>query len=292
MPGPALLVDTYSVLFRAHHALPPMSTTRGEPTAALYGFSALLLKLLREQAPSGLAFALDTPEPTFRKQRFLAYKAQRERVPDVLGPQIDKLEALIDAFGVPAFRSAGFEADDVLATLARRFRERGQPALVVSGDRDMLQTALAPVEVLFIGRRGKPALRYDESAVRERFGVGPAELPAYVALVGDTSDNLPGVRGVGPRTAAALVRRYGSVARLLHELETVEPARLRRGLEEHAEQLALCEELARLCDDVPLAEHDSDVLPVSESAWSRVATLFGELEFKSLLARIPAQRSA
>src|SRR5262245_23558645 len=135
--APVLLLDTYSLLFRAHHALPPMTTTRGEPTAALYGFSTLLLKLLREQAPRALAFALDSPAPSFRHQAYDAYKAGRPPLPDPLRPQLHEVRALIAATGAPSFAAPGFEADDVLATLAREARAGSAPALVVSGDRDL-----------------------------------------------------------------------------------------------------------------------------------------------------------
>src|SRR4051812_20285205 len=205
MTAKALLLDTYSLFFRAFHALPPMSTRAGEPTSALYGFSSLLLKVLREQPGAALAFALDAPQATFRHEAFDEYKAGRAATASALSAQFERLRQLLDALAVPAFRCPGFEADDVLATLAKRARDQGLPALVVSGDRDLLQLARGSVRVYFVGRRSKEALIYDEAAVFARFGVVSEFLPSYVALIGDPSDNLPGVPGIGASTARRLL---------------------------------------------------------------------------------------
>ena len=287
MTRPILVLDTLSLFFRAQHALPPMNTSSGEPTRAIYGFSALLLKLLREQQPLGLALALDAPEPTFRHEREASYKATREAPPSELWQQWPRLEQLIERLGVPAFRVPGFEADDILATLARRFRDTGQPALVVSGDRDLLQTALPPVEVMFVGRRGQPGVRYDHRAVEERFGVGPERLASYMALVGDSSDNIPGVRGVGPRAAAKLVQKYASVTALLEHAAEIEPPRLREAIILAREQLLANIELTRLRDDVPLPAGELYGV-VDAEARDRLRGLFEELEFRSLVPRLVA----
>jgi DNA polymerase-1 len=281
------LLDTYSLLFRAHHALPAMNTKSGEPTSALYGLNVLLLKLLREQAPEGLAFALDAPARTFRKERFDGYKAQRERAPSALITQLGRLEQLIEALGVPAFCVPGFEADDLLATLARELREQGREVVVVSGDRDILQTAKGSTSVLFVGARGRKPTSYDEAAVRARFGVGPDQLPSLTALLGDTSDNLPGVRGIGPRTAARLLQLFGDVQSLLGALEQVSPEKLRQTLAEHRQQILETAELARLVDDVALPAGPR-CAPVAAEALARVRALYVELEFESLLARVDA----
>ena len=171
MSAPALLLDTFGLFFRAFFALPPMSTSRGEATGALYGFSSLLLKLLREHPSSQLCFALDTGRPTFRHREFQPYKGGRTPAPTPLVEQLRRLDGLLDALEVPVLGAPGFEADDVLATLAAQLRAVNRPALIVSGDRDLLQTAHGSVRVSFVGRRGKDALEYDEAAVRERFGV-------------------------------------------------------------------------------------------------------------------------
>ena len=284
--APALLLDTYSLFFRAFHALPPMSTRAGEPTSALYGFSSLLLKLLREHPGSPLSFALDAPQATFRHEAFDDYKAGRPATPSPLSAQFPRLQQLIEALAVPAFRCPGFEADDVLATLAKRAREADTPALVVSGDRDLLQLARGSVRVYFVGRRSKDALVYDEAAVFARFGVAAEFLPSYVALLGDPSDNLPGVAGIGAATAQKLLAGKRSCRQLLDELEQVKNARLRETLRAHAAQILSTESLARLREDAPLDPVSSSWSVPTRDALEALARLFEELEFKSLLARL------
>jgi DNA polymerase I len=280
-----VLFDTYSVLFRAFHALPRLSTSTGVPSSALFGFSSLVLKVLREQRPAALSFALDAPVRTFRSERYEEYKAGRAPTPSELAQQLARLPWLLEAFGVPVFCVPGYEADDVLATLARRLAAQERTVLVVSGDRDLLQTAAPRTRVLFLGRRGGDAEIYDSERVEARFGVPPAKLPAFMALVGDASDNLVGVPGIGPRTAAALVSEFGSMQELLSNLERVESTKLRNSLSEAQGRLLLNEELARLHDDVPL---DAATLaaPLTEASRERLRTAFEELEAKSLVARL------
>lgn len=282
---PALLLDTFSLFFRAFFALPPMNTERGEPTNALYGFSVLLLKLLREQPGAELCFALDTGRATFRKREFLPYKAQREPAPTPLVEQLRRLDQLLEAVGAPVLGSPGFEADDVVATVAAELRREGRPALVVSGDRDLLQLAHGSVKVHFVGARGKQAATYDEAAVRERFGVPPWRLPSFVALVGDPSDNLPGVPGIGPGTASKLLRERENVEQLLSDAASLKPPRLGPLLLEHAEQIRRTERLARLRCDAPLPQPPHLAAP-SRARLEALRAVFETLEFKSLLPRL------
>jgi DNA polymerase I len=283
----AVLIDTYSLFFRAYYALPPMQTSRGEPTSALYGFSLLLLKILREHRPLELAFALDAPQKTFRHELYSAYKAQRGGVPDDLAGQLDRLRELMAAFGVPTLSVPGFEADDVLATLARELRTKGQPVLAVSGDRDLLQLTQDGTEVLFLGARGKEPVVYDADAVQRRYGIVPELLPSWVALAGDPSDNLPQVPGIGARTATRLIEEFGTIANLLAHLDAVTPSRIRDVLRDHAEQALRTEQLARLRTDVPLPG-DLRAGRVDKGALERLQALFVELEMRSLIPRLEA----
>jgi DNA polymerase I len=280
-----VLFDTYSVLFRAFHALPRLSTSTGAPSAALFGFSSLVLKVLREQRPQELSFAVDAPTRTFRAERYPDYKAGRPRTPSELSDQIGRLPRLLDAFGVPVFCVPGFEADDVLATLAQRLAELGRNVLVVSGDRDLLQLANERTRVLFVGRRGGDAEVYDATSVEARFGVPPSKLPAFVALVGDPSDHLLGVPGVGPRTAAALVAEFGSMAELTANLQRVSAVGLREKLHELRERLLLNEELARLRVDVPLGTSALSA-PLTDESLRTLRGAFLELEAKTLVERL------
>lgn len=285
MPAPVLLLDTYSLLFRAFHALPAICTSTGMPTGALYGTSVLLLKLLREQAPAGVALALDMPAETFRRALYPGYKASRPSTPSDLAAQLAELPALIQALGAPAFGVPGFEADDVLATLARELSAGAQPVCIVTGDRDLLQLATDGVEILFVGQRGRAHVRYDAAAVEARFGVPPSRLPSYVALVGDPSDDIPGVPGVGAKTAARWVRDHEDIAGILASIDALAPAKIRPVIAEHADQLRLSEQLARLRSDVPLGPGPRHA-GFDDEARARLRALFERLEFRSLLARL------
>ena len=289
--APALLLDTFSLFFRAFFALPPLSTRHGEPTNALYGFSSLLLKLLREQPGAELCFALDTGRPTFRHRDFQPYKAQRAATPSALALQLRKLDQLFDALGAPVLGSPGFEADDVLATLAARLRTEQRPTTVVSGDRDLLQLAHGSVRVHYVGQRGKAAQVHTEASVRERFGVPPWRLASFVALVGDPSDNLPGVPGIGPRIAQKLLENRQDVAELLRDPPRAASSRVARQLLEHAEQITRIEQLARLRCDAPLPQ-PPHLATVTFDRLMLVRSWFEALEFNSLLPRLDKLLSA
>jgi DNA polymerase I len=296
VPVDVVAFDTFSLFFRAFHALPGMSTSKGIPTSALYGFSAVVLKVLREHRPARLAFAVDAPQRTFRREKYEGYKAHRPVAHPELREQLGRLPALLDAFGVPVFRAPGFEADDLLATLSRCLAPT-ESLLVVSGDRDLLQLVNEHVRVLFLGARGKDATLFDRAGVEERFGVPPAQLPSLMALVGEPSDNLIGAAGVGPATAAKLIREHGSVVSLMAHLDELKPGKLRDALGEAKGRLLLNEELATLRVDAPLFEPSSAPSPeptrplagaLTVPARERLTALFEELEFKSLIPRLNA----
>jgi DNA polymerase-1 len=284
--APVLLFDVFSLLYRAFFALPPMNTVAGEPTSALYGFCTVVLKMLRQERPAGAAFALDQPGGSQRRAAFAGYKASRPAAPTPLGQQVARVRELIGAFGFPAFSAGGYEADDVLATLARQLRLAGALPLVVTGDLDLLQCAVSPARVHVVGR-GVEGRTYDQAAVWTRFGVAPAELPDWKALHGDVTDEIPGVPGVGAKTATRLVRRFGGVAGLLARIEEVEPAPLRAALVAHAADLSLWRGLTLLHDDVALAEGPR-YAPFDQAARERTRALFEALEFRSLLPRLEA----
>lgn len=284
--GPILLLDAFSLLYRAFFALPPMSTSAGVGTAGLYGFSSLLLKLLREQAPIGGAVAMDAPRATFRHELYAGYKASRPIAPTPLTEQIRLFTQLLDAIGFPVFVAPGFEADDVLATLAREFSARGEAPLIVSGDLDALQCAGGSTRVHVLAR-GVEGRTYDEAQVIARFEVTPSELPDWKALAGDPTDEIPGVPGIGAKRASSLVRKFGGVAGLLGRLDEVAPPSVRAALAQHAEKLPLWRDLALLRTNVPLAEPPRWA-PFDEAARTRVRVLFEELEFRSLLPRLDA----
>ncbi|HVY38305.1 MAG TPA: 5'-3' exonuclease H3TH domain-containing protein [Polyangia bacterium] len=281
----ALLLDTHALLFRAFFALPTMSTKAGEPTSALYGLAVMLLKLLRDHRPCDLAFALDAPQPTFRHLQSGSYKAHRPPLPDGLRRQLDALPRLLDAVGAPTFVAPGFEADDVLATLARELAASQVAVRVVTADHDLFQVARDGVDVLFVGTRGRKSILYDRAALVARYGLEPRQLPSLTALVGDASDNLPKIPGVGARTAQKLVQRFGDMRGLIAGLDHVTPAALRDTLAAASAQLLETESLARLREDVPLSP-GARAAPVGAEAWPRMRALFAAWEFHSLLARV------
>ena len=285
----ALLLDTSSLFFRAHHALPPMNTSTGEHTSALYGFSTLLLKLLREERPTGVAFARDLPKPTFRHEQYSAYKAGRPPVPDAMRTQWRRLDQLIEAFAFPTHASSGFEADDVLATLARQLEASGVEVTIVSGDRDLFQLVGPRIRVIFLGARGQKPEVIDAAAVHARYGVAPAALPSLSALVGEGPDNLVGVPGIGVRTASKLVTQWGSVKNLVANVDAVTPQKIREAIREAGARVVMNEDLARLRDEVPLAGPRL-VGPLTSEAVVAVRLVFEALEFKSLAARLDKLR--
>jgi DNA polymerase I len=285
-----LLLDGFSLLYRAFFALPPMNTAAGEPTSALYGLCSLLLKLLRENRPRGAAFALDRPGQTRRRAAFPGYKASRPVAPTPLGRQVQRLPELLDAFGFPAFASPGYEADDVLATLARELRAANEAPLVVTGDLDLLQCAVGGTRVHVLGR-GTEGRTYDEAAVWSRFGVAPRELPDWKALAGDVTDEIPGVPGVGARTASALVRRFGSVAALLARADELESSAVRDSIDKVRADLPTWRDLTRLHDDVALPDGPR-WRAFDEEARRRTRALFTRLEFRSLIPRLDALAAA
>jgi len=284
-PGRVLLIDTHSLFIRAFFALPEMTTSAGLPTSALYGLSVLVLKLLREERPLGVAFALDAGQPTFRHARSAAYKAGRAPLAAPLRAQFALLPRLLDALGAPRFVAPGFEADDILATLAHGLSAEGTSARVVSGDHDLFQVIDQRVDVLFVGARGQPPKRYDLAAVTARYQLRPEQLPTLAALLGDVTDNLPKVAGIGERTAQALVARFGDARGLLARLEEVTPPRVRLALAGAAAQILETEQLARLRRDVPLPAGPRHAAIDGEHLLQARA-LFDELEFRSLVDRV------
>ncbi len=279
--APTLIVDTLSLFFRSFFALPPLSTTRGQPTSALYGFSSVLLKVWREHRPASGSFARDLPIPTFRHATWSGYKANRGAPPDALRAQLGRLDELLDAFGFPVVAVPGYEADDVMATLARTLPE----PLLVTGDHDCLQVAGGATRVLIVGRGKVKDRLYDADEVTRALGVPPDRVPDWIALVGDPSDNLPGVPGVGEKTATRLLHMYGDVDAILEHLAEVTPARVRDALGAHAVELRTWRDLARLRDDVPLPP-GPHARPLTDEARARLRRVFEAWELRSLVARV------
>src|SRR5918994_1677287 len=253
------LIDGYSLLYRAFYALPQsIATTSGLPTNALYGFTSMVLKLLGDDEEVGIGVVWDAGKPQFRMEVFPEYKANRSTMPEELKAQLDHLDEILEAMNIPAIRAEGFEADDVLATLSRRIPEDVQ-LKIVTGDQDAMQLVGGKVKVLRTTRGVSETKEYGREEVIEEYGVTPEQIPDYKALVGDPSDNIPGVRGIGPKGAASLLREFGSIEGVYENLEEVGAKGTRKKLEEGRENAFLSLELARMRFDVPV-EFDAEAL--------------------------------
>jgi DNA polymerase-1 len=286
LPTPALyIIDGSSYIFRAYYAIRPLSTSTGIPTNAVYGFATMMLKLLREREPEYFAVAFDPPtRSTRRKQAYPEYKANRPGAPDDLVTQMALVRELVRAFNVPALEVEGYEADDVIGALTRRAQERGLPVFIVSSDKDLMQLVSGDVHLLDTMKDKE----IGPAEVRERFGVEPAQMVEVLALMGDTSDNIPGIPGVGEKTAAELVRKYGSVENLLAHADEVPGEKRREAIRQHAEQALLARELARLDTDVRLPVNVED-LRRRPPHTAELAALLGRLEFSSLLRELQVE---
>ncbi|MDQ4099815.1 MAG: DNA polymerase I, partial [Chloroflexota bacterium] len=283
----AVLVDGYGLIFRAYHALPPsMATAAGEQTNAVYGFASMLLDVLKARQPTYAVIALEGGK-TFRHDAFADYKANRGEMPDDLREQVKRVHELIGALGLPIEQRDGYEADDVIGSLSRELPAAGVNVIVVTGDSDLLQLVSDDVMVVLPGARRFGEVReFDTPAVFERYGFGPELVPDYKALVGDTSDNIPGVPGIGDKTAKALIAEYGPLEAILDHLDDVTPTRARNALREHAEQAMKSKELATIVRDLAI-DVDLDRCRVGHYDRDAVTDLFRELEFRSLLAKLP-----
>ncbi len=281
------LVDGYSLIFRAFHAVPEdLATSHGERTNAVFGFCNMLLATMQRERPDGVAVAFDVGR-AFRHEEYAQYKAHRTAAPPELTGQIERVRQVVGAFGFPTFERSGYEADDVIGSLSRRLEALGHEVIVVTSDSDLLQLVTDRVFVAMPAHGRFSDVRvYDPEAVRERYGFGPELIPDYKALVGDTSDNVPGVPGVGEKTAKNLIHALGGVEQILARLDEVTPERIRRAIGENSEQLV---QSRRLCTVVTDLDVDPDPLLRTERKYDREALVrqFRELEFRSLLNRLP-----
>lgn len=281
-----LLLDGNSLTYRAFFALPTdMATASGQVTNAVFGFTSMLINLLRDNQPDGVVVAFDRPEPTFRHEAVAEYKGNRESAPDILRQQMGLVRQVVDTLGITSVEAVGYEADDIIATLAERAKERGDEAIIVTGDRDTYQLVEDPhVKVLYNRRGVSDYALYDEAGIKERTGVTPAQYPEYAALRGDPSDNLDGVPGVGEKTAAKLITTYGGLEGVFAHLDEQTP-KLRASLAEHEARVRRNADVMVLRRDAPV-EVDLDGLRWGPPDAGEVKRVFDFLEFRSLFDRL------
>ncbi len=285
-----VLVDGHGLAYRAYHALPPtLATSSGEPTNVVFGFTTMLLEVLNDFQPQYIVVCFDSGK-SFRQELFQEYKAHRPETPDDLKQQLERIRQVLRAFGIPIVTSEGYEADDLIGTLARQAIDQGLDVLVVTGDTDLLQLVDEHVKVILPGRQRFGDYRvFDRQAVIERYGFPPERLPDYKALVGDPSDNIPGVPGIGEKTATRLLQEFGSLDDMLDRLDEVEPPRVREALRAARETVLASRELATIVRDAPV-RLDLERARFGFFDREQVLALFRELEFRSLVPRIPQPR--
>jgi DNA polymerase-1 len=275
------LIDGSAYVYRAYFALPQLFNSQGMATNAIYGFATTLLKILREHRPSCLAVVFDERGPTTRHEEFAQYKAHRPEMPQGMQAQIPYIHRLVEAFGLPAIRQAGYEADDLIGTLARKAEAAGFDVVIVTGDKDMFQL-LSPHVRIFDPVKDK---WFGEAECRERFGVEPSRVVEIMGLMGDAIDNIPGIKGIGEKTATKLIVQFGTIEALLDRIHEVPGAKTQALLKEQAEQARLSRRLAMIHLDVPI-EFDPARFTVGTPNPGPLVALFRELEFHTLIKAV------
>lgn len=282
-----MIIDGHAMIHRAYHAVPEaLATKKGEVVNATFGFTSLLIKALNEIKPEYIAVAFDRQAPTFRHQQFTPYKAHRPTLPENMRPQFGRIREVVEAFGIPIYEKDGFEADDVLGTLAQQATKLGIDTIILTGDMDTLQLVDEHVRVMAAKKGITEVTEYGIEEVQQRFGVPPAHVPDYKGLVGDVSDNIPGVKGVGEKTAKKLLAEHNNdIEQIFTHIDDLTPKeqRLLRGKEEEARQSKY---LATIVCDVPV-QLDLVACRVGQIHQERVVALFRELEFRTLIDKIP-----
>jgi DNA polymerase-1 len=279
-----VLIDGNAIIHRAFHALPLLNNKDGLPTNAVYGFFMMLLKIVEDLQPEYLIVCFDKAAPTFRKQLYVGYQATRPKISDDLSPQFAVVHKALDEAKIKHFEVDGYEADDLIGTIAKEAKAKDLQTIIVSGDRDLLQLVNSKVLMLapIIGMT-KMTL-FDEVKVREKYGLEPWQIVDYKALVGDVSDNYPGVSGIGPKTASGLLNKYQTLEGVYENISEL-PQGLQEKLANDAEQAALAKKLATIILDAPVKfeEAEAEITKIDKTALKKV---FEELSFKSLLNRL------
>lgn len=278
------LIDATAFCYRAFYALSGLSTASGQQTNAVYGFLNILNKILKEQKPDYLVCCFDVSRETFRSVKFTEYKMQREAMPDSLVNQIPIIKEVVTAYGIPIFEKKGFEADDIIAQLAREAATKKINVTIVSSDKDILQ--LVDKRINVFSPYKDSGILYDIDKVKERFGVTPDKVSDIIALMGDDSDNIPGVPGIGDVTAKKLILEFGSLEKLLKNISKIESLKIRESISAHLDRIKLNKELISLNQEVDM-ELDLEKARIGQPNYSELSRLFKKLEFKKMLAELP-----
>lgn len=279
------LIDATAFCYRAFYALKGLSTSFGQPTNAIYGFINMLNKILKERKPEFIAVCFDVSRDTFRLKKFAEYKINRPAMPDGLSSQIPLIKEIISAYRLTIFEKAGYEADDIIASLVKKAKEKNIATTIVSSDKDILQ--LVDEDTLVFSPYKDEGIIYDANKVLERFGVKPSRISDIIALSGDDIDNIPGARGIGEKTATELIKTFDSVENLLNNIEKIKQEKIKTAIKDNFDKIRLSKELAVLEEDIDL-DFKLDELKISEPDYQELFRLFKYLEFKAFLKDLPA----
>ncbi len=282
-----MLLDGYGLVYRGYFALPPLTTSKGELVNGVFGFASIVLRGIQDLQPDYLAVSFDLPGPTFRHEQYADYKATRVKMPDDLRDQFPKVREVVKALRIPVYEMAGFEADDVIGTITRQLDDRDDlETTIVTVDLDMLQLVTPRVRLMTTRSGVENTVMYDVARIDERFGLRPDQMIDYKALKGDPTDNIPGVPGVGEKTAAKLIREFGTLDAMYERLDDVTPEKLRDKLREHHDQVLMGRELSTIVRDLPV-EIDLEAARLGDYDRDTVVRLFREYEFRTLIERLP-----
>ena len=279
------IIDGSSYIYRAFYAIPHLTNSKGLPTNAIYGFARMILKIIRDEKPDYIAIAFDSKGETFRHKEYAEYKSHRPEMPDELVPQISYIQKLVEAFNISLLQKEGYEADDLIGSVVREASSKGFDVTIVSGDKDMLQLITPSIRMLDTLKNKI----YGEKEVVEKFGVSPDKVVEVIGLMGDASDNIPGVPGIGEKTAIALIKEFGNIENLLNNIEKVSKPSTREKLKEHTEQALLSRRLGVINKDVEL-NTPVEALILKDVCIDELTELLTELEFHALLKEISSNK--
>ncbi len=282
-----VLVDAMAIAYKAYFAFisRPLTTSKGEPTSAVYGFISQLLKILEDNKPDYIAVAFDSKEKTFRHEKYPLYKSSRMAMPDDMIPQIARIRQIIEELKIPVYILPRYEADDIIGTAVKHAEKKGFESYIITPDKDYNQLVTDKVKIVKQGKSSNELIFYDVEKVKEEFGFEPKQMIDYLALIGDKSDDIPGVAGVGPKTATPLIQKYGSVEGIYKHIDEIEKEGLKKKLIEGKENAILSKDLATIHCDVPL-KFDFEEAKLEKPDFEKVKETFSELEFKALYLRL------
>lgn len=283
-----ILVDGQGILYRTFYALPQLTTSYGQIVNAVYGFTMILSRLLEEEKPEYMMIIFDTPVPTFRHKEFKEYKANRKKMPDELINQIPLIKEIINNYNIPIYSKEGYEADDIIGTIAKEAEKRNCDTIIVTGDKDAFQL-ISPHTKIMTTIKGVTEVKiYDEESIRKKYGIDPGKIVDVLALKGDSSDNIPGVPGIGEKTALALIKKFGNLKDILNNVDQISKKSLRENIKKYEDQILMSKRLATIVREVPIT-YDFDAAKIKSPNYNELWGIFKKLEFKNLLKKIAPQ---